>query len=47
MTDAEVSKTLRDMEDVIRYRLRMSEIIPVEMSQYRICAFVARFGLRC
>jgi hypothetical protein len=36
LTDAEVAKTLTDMEDVIRYRLRMSEIIPVEMSQYRI-----------
>ena len=37
MTDEEVAKTLKDMESVILYRLRMSEIIPVEMSQSRIC----------
>ncbi|KAF8813688.1 MED14-domain-containing protein [Phlegmacium glaucopus] len=36
LTDAEVIKTLSDMEETIRYRLRMSEIFPVEMSQYRI-----------
>ncbi|KAJ7078861.1 mediator complex subunit MED14-domain-containing protein [Mycena belliarum] len=36
LTDAEVAKTLTDMEDVIRYRLRLHEIIPVEMAQHRI-----------
>ncbi|KAG1871755.1 mediator complex subunit MED14-domain-containing protein [Suillus subalutaceus] len=36
LTDAEVISTLSDMEDAIRYRLRMSEIIPVEMFQHRI-----------
>ncbi|KAJ6602180.1 mediator complex subunit MED14-domain-containing protein [Mycena sp. CBHHK59/15] len=36
LTDAEVIKTLTDMEDVIRYRLRLQEIIPVEMAQHRI-----------
>ncbi|KAG2354230.1 mediator complex subunit MED14-domain-containing protein [Suillus spraguei] len=36
LTDAEVVSTLSEMEDAIRYRLRMSEIIPVEMSQHRI-----------
>ncbi|KAK0461040.1 mediator complex subunit MED14-domain-containing protein [Desarmillaria tabescens] len=36
LTDAEVLKTLTDMEDVMRYRLRLTEIIPVEMSHYRI-----------
>lgn len=36
LTDAEVASTLANMEDVIRYRLRMSDIIPVEMSQHRI-----------
>ncbi|KAJ7782911.1 mediator complex subunit MED14-domain-containing protein [Mycena metata] len=36
LTDAEVIKTLTDMEDVIRYRLRLHEIIPVEMAQHRI-----------
>ncbi|RDX48026.1 MED14-domain-containing protein [Lentinus brumalis] len=36
LTDDEVSRTLADIEDAIRYRLRMSEIIPWEMSQYRI-----------
>ncbi|KAJ7502829.1 mediator complex subunit MED14-domain-containing protein [Mycena galericulata] len=34
-TDAEVVKTLTDMEDVIRYRLRLHEIIPVEMARHR------------
>lgn len=36
LTDAEVIKTLKAVEDAIRYRLRMTEIIPVEMSQHRI-----------
>ncbi|THG95558.1 hypothetical protein EW026_g6123 [Hermanssonia centrifuga] len=36
LTDKEVSKALSDMEDVIRYRLRMNEIIPCEMANYRI-----------
>ncbi|KAJ7188529.1 mediator complex subunit MED14-domain-containing protein [Mycena filopes] len=36
LTDAEVIKTLTDMEDVIRYRLRLHEIIPVEMGQHHI-----------
>ncbi|KDQ53591.1 hypothetical protein JAAARDRAFT_39281 [Jaapia argillacea MUCL 33604] len=36
LTDDEVSTILIDMEDTIRYRLRMTEIIPVEMSQYRV-----------
>ncbi|KAI6036221.1 mediator complex subunit MED14-domain-containing protein [Pisolithus microcarpus] len=36
LTDAEVIKTLKAVEDTIRYRLRMTEIIPVEMSQHRI-----------
>ena len=36
MNDDEVAKTLRDMEDQIRFRLRMKEVIPNEMAQYRI-----------
>ncbi|RDB24861.1 Mediator of RNA polymerase II transcription subunit 14 [Hypsizygus marmoreus] len=36
LSDDEVSKTLSDMEDIIRYRLRVSELIPVEMSRFRI-----------
>jgi len=36
LTDAEVCKTLSDIEEAIQFRLRMSEIIPVEMAQYRI-----------
>ncbi|KAH8108107.1 mediator complex subunit MED14-domain-containing protein [Cristinia sonorae] len=36
LTDDEVATTLRKMEDVIRYRLRMSEMVPLEMSRYRI-----------
>jgi mediator of RNA polymerase II transcription subunit 14 len=39
LTDAEVIKTLSEMEETIRYRLRMSEIFPVEMSQYHIGEF--------
>ncbi|TFY81803.1 hypothetical protein EWM64_g2210 [Hericium alpestre] len=36
LTDDEVAKTLFDIEALIRYRLRMNEPIPIEMSQYRI-----------
>ncbi|KAJ7874735.1 mediator complex subunit MED14-domain-containing protein [Mycena olivaceomarginata] len=36
LTDAEVIKTMTDMEDLIRYRLRMHEIVPIEMAQHRI-----------
>ncbi|KAJ6497836.1 mediator complex subunit MED14-domain-containing protein [Mycena sanguinolenta] len=36
LTDTEVIKTMKDMEYVIRYRIRMHEIIPVEMAQHRI-----------
>ncbi|KAJ7072524.1 mediator complex subunit MED14-domain-containing protein [Mycena amicta] len=36
LSDADVLKTLAQMEDVIRYRLRLHELIPVEMSQYHI-----------
>ncbi|KAN0076709.1 Mediator complex subunit MED14 domain containing protein [Tylopilus felleus] len=36
LNDAEVVKTLSDMEEIMRYRLRMTEIIPMEMSQHRI-----------
>ena len=39
LTDVEVIKTLSDMEETIRYRLRMTEIFPVEMSQYHIGEF--------
>ncbi|KAF8621558.1 hypothetical protein AX15_007725 [Amanita polypyramis BW_CC] len=36
LSDSEVSKTLADMEEVMRYRLRISEIVPVEMAQHCI-----------
>ena len=36
LSDDEVAKILSNMEDVIRYRLRMHEIIPPEMSTYQI-----------
>ncbi|KAI0072724.1 MED14-domain-containing protein [Panus rudis PR-1116 ss-1] len=36
MTDEEVKKTLANVEDVMRYRLRMIDIIPLEMANYRI-----------
>ncbi|EAU91571.2 hypothetical protein CC1G_02060 [Coprinopsis cinerea okayama7 len=36
LNDEQVKKTLVDMESAILYRLRMTEIIPVEMSRYKI-----------
>ncbi|KAG1750599.1 mediator complex subunit MED14-domain-containing protein [Suillus paluster] len=36
LTDPEIIRTLSDMENAIRYRLRMTETIPVEMLQHRI-----------
>lgn len=36
LSDEEVARTLADVEDSIRFRLRMTEIIPREMSKYRI-----------
>ena len=36
LTDAEVAQTLFDMEETIRYRLRLKEVIPIEMSRYHI-----------
>ncbi|EIW78720.1 MED14-domain-containing protein [Coniophora puteana RWD-64-598 SS2] len=36
LTDAEVQKTLSNIEDVIRFRLRLSEIVPIEMSRHHI-----------
>ncbi|KAL5506965.1 RGR1 [Sanghuangporus vaninii] len=36
LTNDEVKKTLAEMEERIRFRLRTNEIIPVEMSHYRI-----------
>ncbi|KAI0829900.1 MED14-domain-containing protein [Trametes gibbosa] len=36
LTDEDIAKTLADIEDAMRYRLRTSEIVPWEMSQYRI-----------
>ena len=34
--DSEVNKTLADMEEVMRYRLRIFENVPVEMARRRI-----------
>ncbi|KAF8482456.1 MED14-domain-containing protein [Russula ochroleuca] len=36
LTDHQVSKILSDLESLTRFRLRMVEIVPVEMSKYRI-----------
>ncbi|EJD03366.1 MED14-domain-containing protein [Fomitiporia mediterranea MF3/22] len=36
LSNNEARKTLADMEERIRFRLRLSEIIPIEMSQFRI-----------
>ncbi|CDO75529.1 hypothetical protein BN946_scf184871.g10 [Trametes cinnabarina] len=36
LSDGEVAKILADIEDAMRYRLRTSEVIPWEMSQYQI-----------
>jgi mediator of RNA polymerase II transcription subunit 14 len=35
LNDEQVRNTLADIEDVMRFRLRMHELIPREMSQYR------------
>jgi mediator of RNA polymerase II transcription subunit 14 len=39
--DTEIVKTRSDMENAIRYRLRMTEIIPVEMFQHHIGIFLS------
>lgn len=36
LTDDQVEKILADLEHAIRYRLRMDEIIPVEMVSYTV-----------
>jgi hypothetical protein len=36
LTDEQVEKTFFDIKEAIRYRLRLTEIIPVEMSDYHI-----------
>ncbi|KAG7090906.1 hypothetical protein E1B28_009983 [Marasmius oreades] len=36
LTDAQVIRALQDIQDAIGFRLRLQEIIPVEMSNYRI-----------
>lgn len=36
LTDAEVVKTLIGIQDAIQFRLRLNEIIPVEMTRHRI-----------
>ncbi|KIY71148.1 MED14-domain-containing protein [Cylindrobasidium torrendii FP15055 ss-10] len=36
LTDAQVLKTFSDLEDAMRYRLRLTEFIPLEMSNYQI-----------
>lgn len=41
LTDAEVQNTLADMEESFQYRFRMLEILPVEMSRYRIGFYVS------
>ena len=36
LTNAEVLQTLLEMEHAMRYRLRMWEVVPVEMRQWRV-----------
>ncbi|CAL1707828.1 unnamed protein product [Somion occarium] len=36
LTDEEVANTLAEVEHAMRYRLRMIDVIPLEMSKYRI-----------
>lgn len=43
LTTDQVNQTLADVEDAMRYRLRMHELIPREMSQYRIADGRAHF----
>jgi hypothetical protein len=40
LTDAEVAQTVFHMDETIRYRLRLKEIVPVEMSRY----YIGKFG---
>jgi mediator of RNA polymerase II transcription subunit 14 len=40
LTDRQVSKILLDLETLTRFRLRMTEIVPVEMSKYSICTSI-------
>ncbi|EJD37524.1 MED14-domain-containing protein [Auricularia subglabra TFB-10046 SS5] len=35
-TNDQVERTMTDFEDLIRYRLRMDEIVPIEMSSYTV-----------
>lgn len=44
LSDDEVNKIVADVEDRIRYRLRMTEIIPIEMSKYTIERGRVRFA---
>ncbi|KAG8891219.1 mediator complex subunit, partial [Tulasnella sp. 403] len=37
ITDEQVVTTLNQLNDAILYRLRLHEIVPVPMSQYRVC----------
>lgn len=43
LTDEEVANTLAEVEHAMRYRLRMIDVIPLEMSKYRICMRVFNF----
>lgn len=36
LSDDDVMRTLAEMEEYIHYKLKTDELIPVEMSQYRI-----------
>ncbi|KAK2467838.1 hypothetical protein APHAL10511_000133 [Amanita phalloides] len=36
LSDFEVDRIMADMEEVMRYRLRVSEVVPIEMAQHRI-----------
>jgi mediator of RNA polymerase II transcription subunit 14 len=36
LSTEKINQTLADIEDVMRYRLRMQELIPHEMRKYRI-----------
>ncbi|KAI0045303.1 MED14-domain-containing protein [Auriscalpium vulgare] len=36
LTDEEIAQTLTDVESLIRHRLRIVDIVPIEMSKYRI-----------
>lgn len=45
LSDEVVDRTIRELEDVLRWRLSCVEVLPKEMMNYRICACPEAFAL--